>query len=363
MTSTPTEALTKAEKELEATAFAYAATAKPEHRSEILDRLSVPGVCLFLLDAVSLLKRADETHALEPAEVADRLPKKTKSKLGETKSGKNFLSGTNPGFGEGEEALEQLEERRAERKVFANLTAAIEGRTELEDMRKLAASLKTFEDKEALGVLKKNIDAKSAAVRALFTRVAAPPSSDGEEDLKALWKEHKEQRLQKDEFATHEALMLSPRRGKLGRWFNDWFGPAGALEGGRTLMVGAPPGTGKTGFASMLAADAMESGCPVLFAQMELSVPETLEHVAAQAWPHTGTKTAPSTADSSRSRLSDFQFPATWLSLLRVTYPSPLCNEEVLRSDRILWRESGIYTRRPPGSMEAIIWDMRRLAS
>ena len=84
------------------------------------------------------------------------------------------------------------------------------------------------------------------------------------------------------------------------------------------MIAGGAPGAGKTSLAALVAVDAMDAGCPVLFWQLELSREETLEHLAAQV-PHKEWWRTPFWQKAHRNPL-----PETWRELLtlpRTTAP------------------------------------------
>lgn len=81
---------------------------------------------------------------------------------------------------------------------------------------------------------------------------------------------------------SQEGILLDPQRGSFALWLNACLGPRGALEAGKTLLIGGAPGGGKTSLASALAVDSLNQNVPVLLWQMELSRSEQIEHLAAQ---------------------------------------------------------------------------------
>lgn len=82
--------------------------------------------------------------------------------------------------------------------------------------------------------------------------------------------------------SSREGVLLAEQRGSFALWVNACLGPRGALEAGKTLLIGGAPGGGKTSLASALAVDSLSQGIPVLFWQMELSRAEQIEHLASQ---------------------------------------------------------------------------------
>lgn len=110
-----------------------------------------------------------------------------------------------------------------------------------------------------------------------------PTRLRGRQSLGELWNEYRPVAFTAhDQASAQEAILLNHDRGEWAQWFNAWLGPRGALEPGRTLLLGGGPGCGKTSIAAALAVDAMAAGCPVLFWQLELGRTETLEHLMAQ---------------------------------------------------------------------------------
>ena len=104
-----------------------------------------------------------------------------------------------------------------------------------------------------------------------------------ETPLAALWQEHVPIVKNPEPFSRTEAVMLdTSRRGLWARWFNRFLGFRGGLAPGTNVLIGGPPGGGKTSMGAALAVDAMAAGCPVTFWQLELGVAQTLEYLLAQ---------------------------------------------------------------------------------
>ena len=104
-----------------------------------------------------------------------------------------------------------------------------------------------------------------------------------ETPLAALWQEHVPIVKNPEPFSRTEAVMLdTSRRGLWARWFNRFLGFRGGLAPGTNVLIGAPPGGGKTSMGAALAVDAMAAGCPVTFWQLELGVAQTMEYLLAQ---------------------------------------------------------------------------------
>lgn len=131
--------------------------------------------------------------------------------------------------------------------------------------------------------------------------------------LAELWNHHRELAFTAHAQARpEEAILLHSRRGEWAQWFNAWLGPRGALEPGRTLLLGGGPGGGKTSLAAALAVDAMAAGCPVLFWQLELGRAETVEHIMAQL-PDAG-----AWWEESFRKRANVDLPKAWATLLDI---------------------------------------------
>ena len=104
-----------------------------------------------------------------------------------------------------------------------------------------------------------------------------------ETPLATLWQQHVPIVKAPEPFSRTEAVMLdTSRRGLWARWFNRFLGFRGGLAPGTNVLIGGPPGGGKTSMGAALAVDAMAAGCPVTFWQLELGVARTMEYLLAQ---------------------------------------------------------------------------------
>lgn len=151
-----------------------------------------------------------------------------------------------------------------------------------------------------------DIDAAQHALRLLHAPVG------NSHDLASLWDEHR-QMIGADPCADHEGVRLHASRGKIADFLNPMLGPRAALTPGRTILIGGAAGAGKTALGSLLAVDAMEAGCPVLFWQMELGVGETIEHLFA----HQLVNGKPA-GGSFAGRVAGSQIPERWRQLLEI---------------------------------------------
>lgn len=130
-------------------------------------------------------------------------------------------------------------------------------------------------------------EAKADAIRTAAAHELTRQRADNTRPLAETWDTYRAERYGHGENTPQDAVMMDESRGYWAKWFNSWTGKRGGLEPGKTLIVGARPGGGKTSLAAALAVDAMAAGCPVLFYQLELSRGEAIEHLLAQK-PGTG---------------------------------------------------------------------------
>lgn len=113
------------------------------------------------------------------------------------------------------------------------------------------------------------LETKRREEAAKVRREAVPPLADVWAAAQAREKAAKEGR---SGFKVSEVFA-----GTVAAWMNNWAGPAGRFTAGRTVLIGAASGGGKTTLGNVFACSSISSGLPVLYWQAELS---TEEHLA-----------------------------------------------------------------------------------
>jgi hypothetical protein len=142
-------------------------------------------------------------------------------------------------------------------------------------------------------------------------------------DLVELWEAHKEG-MSSEAAEDSEAVRFNERRGEWAEWLNRFLGPRNGLQGRNSFLIGGGPNSGKTSFAGALAVDAMRTGCPVLFYNVELSPERTLEHIVDQS------RDADDNDGSFMDYRKAFNAPKEWRKMLDVPGDTSLFVEDVV---------------------------------